>query len=100
MAMVGELRHEITLGTDPFGNIQRMDNYLESLESKLENCKTQVAEIEQQTETAKQEVLRPFGKEVELAAHLVRLSELNILLDMSKEEEKPTQDNEEELENE
>ena len=35
LTMIGQLRHTVTLGTDVFGNLQRMDNMLETLFSPL-----------------------------------------------------------------
>lgn len=82
LTMVGKLRYTMSLGTDVFGNIQRMDNSLEALPVKEQSCKELLAEIENQLNTAKLEVQKPFIKEAELSEKLARIEELNALLNM------------------
>ena len=86
LTMIGQLRHMTTLGTDVFGNIQRMDNLLETLPVKEQACKEKLSELHTQLETAKVEVQKPFPREEELKAKLARLEELNALLNMDKRE--------------
>ena len=86
LTMIGQLRHVTTLGTDVFGNIQRMDNLLETLPVKEQACKEKLSELHTQLETAKVEVLKPFPREEELKAKLARLEELDALLNMDKRE--------------
>ena len=86
LAMIGQLRHVVTLGTDVFGNIQRMDNLLESLPVKEQACREKLSDLHSQLETAKAEVLKPFPREKELKAKLLRLEELNALLNIDKRE--------------
>ena len=86
LTMIGQLRHVVTLGTDVFGNIQRMDNLLESLPLKEQACWEKLSDLHNQLETAKVEVLKPFPREEELQTKLARLEELNALLNMDKRE--------------
>lgn len=86
LTMIGQLRHMATLGTDVFGNIQRMDNLLESLPLKEQACREKLSDLHSQLETAKVEVLKPFPREEELQTKLARLEELNALLNMDKRE--------------
>jgi len=86
LTMIGQLRHMATLGTDVFGNIQRMDNLLESLPLKEQACREKLSDLHNQLETAKVEVLKPFPREEELQTKLARLEELNALLNMDKRE--------------
>ena len=86
LTMIGQLRHVVTLGTDVFGNIQRMDNLLESLPLKEQACREKLSDLHDQLETAKVEVLKPFPREEELQTKLARLEELNALLNMDKRE--------------
>ena len=86
LTMIGRLRHVVTLGTDVFGNIQRMDNLLESLPLKEQACREKLSDLHNQLETAKVEVLKPFPREEELQTKLARLEELNALLNMDKRE--------------
>ena len=86
LTMIGQLRHPVTLGTDVFGNLQRMDNYLETLPIKEQNCREKFHDLKTQMETAKVEVQQPFAREEELRTKSVRLEELNALLNMDKKE--------------
>ena len=86
LTMIGQLRHVTTLGTDVFGNIQRMDNLLETLPLKEQACREKLSELHTQMETAKVEVQKPFPREEELKTKLARLEELNALLNMDKRE--------------
>lgn len=51
-----ELRHTVTLGTDIFGNILRLDNALNSFSEKLASCEAQLENTKVQLENAKLEV--------------------------------------------
>ena len=86
LTMIGQLRHVVTLGIDVFGNIQRMDNLLESLPLKEQACREKLSDLHNQLETARVEVLKPFPREEELQTKLARLEELNALLNMDKRE--------------
>ena len=44
LTMIGQLRHTVTLGTDVFGNLQRMDNALEGLPIKEQACREQLVQ--------------------------------------------------------
>ncbi|MCF2676686.1 hypothetical protein I6E44_09240 [Pseudoflavonifractor phocaeensis] len=86
LAMIGQLRHVVTLGTDVFGNIQRMDNALDTLPVKEQVCRERLSDLEAQLETAKVEVQKPFPREEELKVKTARLEELNALLNLDKRE--------------
>ena len=92
LAMIGQLRHTVTLGTDVFGNLQRMDNALEALPIKEQTCREQLSNLQTQLETAKVEVQKPFPREEELKAKTARLEELNALLNMDNKEPEPEQE--------
>ena len=74
------------LGTDVFGNIQRLDNLLESMADKLTACEDDLCNAKQQLESAKADVEKPFPHEEELKTKTERLAELNALLDMDKKD--------------
>ena len=86
ISMQGTLTYKVGLGTDVFGNIQRMDNLLESMSARQLDYKEQLKNLEIQVENAKQEVAKPFPREEELKAKSARLDQLNILLNMDKRE--------------
>ena len=86
MTLRGELSHTVELGSDIHGNIQRMENMLESLPSRLSACEKALATLKEQMENAKAEVEKPFEQEQELSEKAARLAELNALLNMDKRE--------------
>ena len=86
LTMIGKLRHTVTLGTDVFGNLQRMDNALEGLPIKEQTCREQLSNLQTQLETAKAEVQKPFPREAELNTKTARLEELNSLLNLDHKE--------------
>ena len=86
LTMIGQLLHTVTLGTDVFGNLQRMDNALEGLPIKEQACREQLSNLQTQLETAKAEVQKPFPREEELTTKTARLEELNTLLNLDHKE--------------
>ena len=60
------MQHKVTLGSDVFGNIQRIDNTLESIPEKITKAQDQLENTKVQFENAKQEVNKPFPQEQEL----------------------------------
>ncbi len=84
MNLKGELSHNLEIGSDPLGNITRINNALEAMPRQLEESKTKLETVEHQLETAKAEVQKPFAQEAELAEKLDRLSALNALLNMDE----------------
>jgi hypothetical protein len=86
VSLIGSLTHTAVLGTDIFGNIQRMDNLLEGFEDQMHNTEAQLENVKVQLENAKAEVEKPFLQEEELQQKTARLNELNIKLNMDKRE--------------
>lgn len=82
----GELGYSVSLGTDTFGNITRLDNALEGLPKRLEINEQELENIKTQFETAKVDVEKPFNQEEELKTKTARLNELNALLNVDKRE--------------
>lgn len=74
--------HTFEPGSDPFGNITRMDNVLEGMRDNLEQHQTVLGNLLQQMEDAKVEVKRPFPQEAELAEKSERLAALNVALNI------------------
>ena len=75
----------LPLGSDPLGNIARINNLLESYPKKLADAEQKLETVKEQLENAKQEVVKPFPKEKELNRMMERLSELNALLNMDEQ---------------
>ena len=82
----GELGYSVSLGTDTFGNITRLDNALEGLPKRLEINEQELENVKTQFETAKVDVEKPFNQEEELKTKTARLNELNALLNVDKRE--------------
>lgn len=89
MELQGSIRHRIEMGSDAFGNIQRMDNLIKNLPDMLRHRNEELSSTEKQLEVAKQEIQKPFGQEDELKDKLIRLDELNHELAMDEKEETP-----------
>lgn len=86
ITLIHQLRHTVTLGTDIFGNIQRLDNALGAFEERMAACVEQLENTHVQLENAKVEVQKPFPQEEELKTKTERLNELNALLNLDKKE--------------
>lgn len=82
----GAHTHTVSLGTDVYGNITRMDHVIDGLESDLEDYEEALADTKSQFETAKVEAEKPFAQEDELKQKNARLNELNALLSVDKHE--------------
>ena len=84
VSLKGSLSHEVEIGADPLGNLQRLSNALEGMTGKMADVEQKLSNVEHQLETAKVEVTKPFAQEQELAEKLERLAELNALLNMDE----------------
>ena len=84
MNVKGAMSHPMEVGSDPLGNITRINNVLEAMPVQLEEAQTKLSNVEHQLETAKAEVDKPFPQEAELSEKLERLAELNALLNMDE----------------
>ena len=82
LLLKGEMTHRATLGTDPRGNLTRIDNALAQMPQRLEAVKNQLDNLYQQQAAAKAEVGKPFPQEQELRDKSARLAELDVLLNM------------------
>lgn len=86
-ALTGKAKHYGTLGTSADGNITRLDNVLDKMPERLEQQENKLITTKEQLENAKEELKKPFEKEQELQDKVLRLAELNKLLDMGEVEE-------------
>jgi hypothetical protein len=84
ITLKNECTHNVPLGTDIFGNIQRLDNAIAGLSDKLKAAEEQLTETKKQLETAKKDVEIPFPHEEELARKTARLAELDAMLNLDK----------------
>ena len=84
----GAAKHSGELGTSADGNLTRLDNALEKMPEKLNRLEEKLISTKEQLENAKEELKKPFEKADELKTKVLRLAELNKLLDMGDVEEK------------
>ena len=85
----GEMSHAVTMGTDVYGNLTRIENVLANMPQKLEKAEERIAELERQTEQAKAELGKPFAQEKDLEAKAARLAELNAALNIDERRKEP-----------
>lgn len=76
------------LGVSADGNITRLDNAIDKLPEKLSYLEEKLVSTKEQLQNALDELEKPFEKAEELKTKILRLAELNKLLDMGEVEEK------------
>ena len=91
----GQRRYPVPLGTDPLGNIIRLDNSLSNFPERINSAENELATLHQQQAAAQIEVEKPFPQEEELTEKSARLAELNAQLDVDEKSHEPEQDEEE-----
>lgn len=84
----GAAKHSGELGTSADGNITRLDNAIDKIPERLNRLEEKLVSTKEQLENAKEELKKPFEKADELKKKVLRLAELNKLLDMGEVEEK------------
>ena len=84
--LCGQAKYKVELGSDPLGNLTRIENELAKLPARLEAAQTKREETIAQLETAKVEVQKPFTFEKELKEKSERLNALNIELNLDKKD--------------
>ena len=89
LVLRGEMSHTVTMGTDVYGNLMRIENALANMPQKLEKAEERIAELERQTEQAKAELGKPFAQEKALEAKAARLAELNAALNIDEKRKEP-----------
>jgi len=91
----GQRKYTVPLGTDPLGNIIRLDNSLNNFPERITAAENELATLHQQQAAAQIEVEKPFPQEEELAEKSARLAELNAQLDVDEKSHEPEQEEEE-----
>ena len=90
----GQRKYTVPLGTDPLGNIIRLDNSLNNFPERINSAENELDTLHQQ-QAAQIEVEKPFPQEEELAEKSARLAELNAQLDVDEKSHEPEQEEEE-----
>ena len=89
LVLRGEMSHTVTMGTDVYGNLTRIENALANMPQKLEKAEERIAELERQTEQARAELGKPFAQEKKLEAKAACLAELNAALNIDERRKEP-----------
>ena len=90
----GQRKYTVPLGTDPLGNIIRLDNSLNNFPERINSAENELATLHQQQAAAQIEVEKPFPQEEELTEKSARLAELNAQLDVDEKSHEPEQEEE------
>ena len=88
----GQRKYTVPLGTDPLGNIIRLDNSLNNFPERITAAENELTTLHQQQAAAQIEVEKPFPQEDELAEKSARLAELNAQLDVDEKSHDPEQE--------
>lgn len=85
-SMKNNLSYKTELGSDPSGNITRIDNVLNGIETRLSSIENNLEDTKKNYESAKKEIEKPFPQEEELKTKSKRLEELNIKLNLNNKD--------------
>ncbi len=80
----GAMTYQVELGSDPRGIITRIDNALANMPRRIQNVENRLNDLNQQMETARTELGKPFPQEEELRSKSARLAELDAKLSLDK----------------
>lgn len=85
-SMKNNLSYKTELGSDHSGNITRIDNVLNGIETRLSSIENNLEDTKKNYESAKKEIEKPFPQEEELKTKSKRLDELNIKLNLNNKD--------------
>ena len=85
-SMKNNLSYKTELGSDPSGNITRIDNVLNGIETRLSGVENNLEDTKKNYESAKKEIEKPFPQDEELKTKSKRLDELNIKLNLNNKD--------------
>ena len=91
-SMKNNLSYKTELGSDPSGNITRIDNVLNGIETRLSSVENNLEDTKKNYESAKKEIEKPFPQEEELKTKSKRLDELNIKLNLNNKDKEVIDD--------
>ena len=84
LTLCGKLGHQVNLGTDVFGNIQRIDNAIDGFAARQQEYRVRLEDTNKQLEAASEEIKKEFPQEGELREKMQRLANLDSLLNMDR----------------
>ena len=82
LMLKGQMTHRVSLGTDPRGNLTRIENALAQMPHRLEATKAKLDNLYQQEAAAKEEAGKVFPYEDDLRVKSARLVELDTALNL------------------
>lgn len=91
-----DFQYSVDLGTDPLGNITRINNALDNIETKISETKEILENTKKQFETAKLEVQKEFPQEQELKEKQEKLNQINAELNIKDDDNEIFADEKEE----
>ena len=92
LTMQGKLRYQAELGSDPKGNLIRLDNALAQMPQRMQSLQTHLEETYHQQEAAKAELEKPWPYEQELRDKTARLIFLDAELNLdARDQSEPEQ---------
>ena len=86
MVLTNKFSYFVELGQDIIGNITRINNCLEAIETKIPMERDKLDNTKIQLENAKKEVEKEFPQEQELQEKQKRLNELNVELKLNEQD--------------
>ena len=91
LTLRGKASHRLELGSDPKGNLTRIENALARMPFRLTAAEQHLETLRKEQALAEKEIGKPFEFESELAEKSARLVELNhaLSLDKSPETQEP-----------
>ena len=84
--LVGRGKYTVEISSSGVGSITRLENFISSLDERLESNKTINADLKKQLESAKIEVVKPFEYAEQIEQMSKELAELDAELDLNKQE--------------
>ena len=82
LTLRGEMTYKMEMGSDPRGNLIRLDNALNGIPNKIAVERKTLEDTQAELETAKAALGKPFPQAEELAVKSARLAELNAALNI------------------
>lgn len=84
--LIGQGKYTVEISPSGVGSITRLENFISSLDERLESNKTINADLKKQLESAKIEVEKPFEYAEQIEQMSKELAELDAELDLNKKE--------------
>ena len=82
LVLRGKTEYKVELSTSPVGNMVKVENCFEGMQSNIEFLEKKLEGYQRDMEQAKLEYEKPFSHEAELKEKIVRQNELNVQLDL------------------